>query len=301
MIVQPIGADKQLIYVSNYETDYKTIGSMLGICSMDGTPQNYATVRKSGFTNSNGVRMPAWELGGKTMTAYVVNDHSEPFRDAVGMVNALNYFHRPTFIFEKFSFTGKFSTTSPYMVYDSMHRGISLNEYNVKDLRGIHGIMTNLGVNNGKLFEPLIARYVYSCRQVSRKRLQVTGYFDLEEYLRTIHDDSSKLFTVGHTNALIYVETGNMTTINVSSVKDGVANVSIVGGKSILDMKRANAFKPYVIFSQSPLIIRNEMNFQWTRVTFDGMTIFMTPMMTKPDAWGTLQGGIDLLSPFFGK
>ena len=302
MIVQPIDNERQLIYVNNYETDYKIIGSTLGICSEDGTPQIYSTVRRSGFTNSNGIRMPAWELGGKTTTVYVVNDHVDNVNDTQSLTAALNYFHRPTYSFGKYVFTGKFNNNhGTYVIYDSMNRSISLNQYNVKDLRGIYDLMAHLSINNGKLFEPLLARYVYSSFQISRKRLQVVGYFDLEEYLRIIQDDRSKLFTIGSTKSSVYIETGANARVSIVGNTDGMANVSITNCKSVIDMTKANSFRPFVIFSMSPLNIRRDMTFPWSRVVFDRKTVFMTPIMSKSDAWETLQGGIDLLTPFFTK
>jgi hypothetical protein len=39
-----------------------------------------------------------------------------------------------------------------------------------------------------------------------------------------------------------------------------------------------------------------DAKFPWCKVRFDHTDVFMTPLMSKEDAWKTLQGGLDLLS-----
>ena len=144
--------------------------------------------------NKNGVSMPSIRLRGRTVDLHVVNNairlaSCEP----EDFVKALNYFPPDSRVtMNDHTFVSKFHS-SGRAVYDCVNRSFSLRTYGKKDLKGIYGLMTSLGDNNGKLYEPVIARYVYTSYNMPRHR-QLVGYFDLGEYMAVIKDPRRSFF-----------------------------------------------------------------------------------------------------------
>ena len=296
MILQNVG-EKQLVYVKDYQKDYLDVAREFGMLKPDGTLESYAQMNYDPYHNGNGIAMPSVHLVGKTVNIHVVNDTIQ----AKGvtyqeLVDALNYFPPDSHIdFAGHTFVSRFKKGNNYSVIaDSAKREFSISD-NRKDLRGIHDLMNHLDLNNGKLFEPVIARYVYTSREMP-KHMPLVGYFDLEEYLRVIRDDRSRLFNMTRTHALVNLEFGPVNPcFTITAVKN---NYAILTSKNIVgayDINKIKEMKPLVILSRRPLKIRT-MTFPWSKVTFDKTTVFMTPIMSMRDAWETLQGGLDLLS-----
>lgn len=298
MILQTIG-DRHLIYTGNPDADYLEIGKSFGMTD-PATNQLNSYVEKSTipYVNSNGVSMQNVTLKGKTVTLTLVKDTQVVnSRQSVDIANALNYFPNASLKLLNYSYMGKFSHTGSGTVTDKLKNGFTVSDMLVKDLGAIYDLMTHLDLNNGKLFEPLIARYVYATRQISRRRLKIVGYFDLEEYLRIMKDDRKLMFNrVTDSKSRVYIKLGDHPLkISVQSVVNGYANLVLDGQKEILDLQKANSFRPFVIMTLSPLQI-SSMKFPWSKVMFENTPVFMTPLMTSPNAWGTLQGGVDLLA-----
>lgn len=296
MLLQNIG-EKQLVYVKDYTKDYLAVAKEFGMLKSDGTFESYIQQNRDPFHNGNGVVMPSVHLVGKTVNIHVVNDTIQ----AKGMlqedlVAALNYFPPDTHIeFAGHTFVSKFHPGNSSKVFtDDAKRVISISS-NRKDLKGIYELMAHLDANNGKLFEPVIARFVYTSREMP-KTMPLVGYFELEEYLRVLRDDRRHMFDMVRTNAIVNLEFGEVNpSFTVTSIKN---NYAVLTSKNIVgayDMKKIKEMKPLVIVARRPLKIRT-MTFPWSKVKFDGTTVFMMPIISMRDAWESLQGGIDLLS-----
>lgn len=300
MLTQDLGNDTRLVYTMNPDADYKKIGADFGICDTDGNASPYATVAHKQYTNSNGVQMQCWELTGKTVKLLVVADHVSNVTDCTSMANALNWFHRPVFRFERYVFTGKFKHDSNFRVRDHQNRDFTMNMNNLKDMRGIYDLMAHIGVNNGKLFEPLIVRYVTAMRALKGTEVKSIGYFDLAEYLRIVQDNRADLFSdsthMTSTGVAVQVANGGCT-VRLSNVDKTTGQaILVLDGATVIDATKVRTFTPHVIISTAPLNIRDDMPFHSTRVMFHKLPLFLTPMMSKPDAWESLTGGINLLS-----
>ena len=296
MVVQIVG-DKQLVYVDNYAVDYVKVADSFGMVE-NGRFSAHVEVRNEPYVNQNGISMPSVRLRGRTVDLHVVNDmvrlqSCEPD----DFVKALNYFPPDSRVtLSDHTFVSKFRS-SGRALYDCAGRSFSLRTYGKKDLKGIYGLMTSLGDNNGKLYEPIIARYVYTSYNMPRHR-QLVGYFDLGEYMAVIKDPRRGFFpnVSERTKTLVYVECKSTPpSVRVTNVVDGCAILDIVGLEGTYDAKKLNEFKPYVIVTRRPLKIK-DMKFPWTKIKFDNVDVFLTPIMTLADAWDTLEGGIDLLS-----
>lgn len=298
MILQSL-PNCSLIYVDDYRTNYKDVLQKFNMLNADGSVKQHVRLSQETYKNSNGVIMPAYHIVGHTVDMYVVDKtRSMDINTASDIAEGLNYFPNCQYKFRQYGFSGKFRSDTPGTLYDYVGRGITITDYLVKDMSGIYDLMCHLDLNNGKLFEPVIARYVYASRQIRRKKLQIVGYFNLSDYLHAIKHDAANLFSrAGKTSSDLYFKLGSNRKLNftIISSTNGVANVDITGMEQILDVKRTNAFQPYVIVNLAPLRIAT-MKFPWAKVVFEKTPVFLTPMMTGPEAWGTLQGGVDLLA-----
>ncbi len=295
MLIQQI-ADKQLVYVRDYKTEYKDVAEEFGMLDETGAFNKYVRISEENYINKNGIAMPAFHIVGKTVNVYVVNDRVEAeSNDAEGIAKALNYFPPDSrFNVGDHVFVSKFSTKTG-ILKDSVQRGISVKSGYKKDLSKIYDLMMHLDLNNGKLFEPVIARYVYTDREMP-SRMRLVGYFDLEKYLRVLRDPKADYFHHQSGDLLAYFEMGDKKfAATVVKVARECCILEISGPKGIYDLDKMKEFHPLVVLSKSPLKIK-EARFPWFKVKFDHTDVFMTPLMSKMDAWKSLQGALDLLS-----
>lgn len=300
MLVQIVG-NKQLAYVKNHLVDYMSVADEFGMVENNALA-DYVTKTQEPYLNNCGINMPSIHLVSKTLDLHVVDEAVTAKSTSVDdIVKALNYFPQESkLMLSGYPFISKFSWHGK-AVSDVAHRTMSFREYGKKDLKGIFGLMTHLGDNNASLYEPVIARYVYTSYQMPRHR-QLVGYFELGEYLHLIRDNRSGFFTKPNgTKALVYVECGSTPpTIKVTGITKNCAQLDILGLNGTYDAKRLNEFKPYIIVTRRPLQIKT-MKFPWTKVHYDHVDVFLTPIMSLTDAWETLGGGINLLTPPTGE
>lgn len=295
MLIQQVG-DRQIVYVSDYKSEYMDVAKEFGMVDEFGHFHDYVQGKEEGYRNSNGIMMPAFHLIGKTVNLFIVNDHIEAKSNNVqDIVDALNYFPEDSrFTIAGHTFVSKFKNDHGYL-RDVAKRGISMRNGCKKDLAKIHDLMTHLNLNNGKLFEPVIARYVYTSREMPRY-MHLVGYFDLEKYLRIISDPSAAAFNHTGGDLLVYFDMGTkLFSVKVTNVVKDCCELEITGPKAMYDLKKMADFKPLVVLTKTPLRIK-DAKFPWVKVRFDRTDVFMTPLMSKEDAWETLQGGLDLLS-----
>lgn len=295
MLIQQVG-DRQIVYVSDYKSEYMDVAKEFGMVDDFGQFHNYVQGKEEPYRNSNGISIPAFHLIGKTVNLFIVDDHvTAKSNDVQDIVNALNYFPEDSRItVSGHTFVSKFKVESG-CIKDVAKRGITVRGGFKKDLAKIHDLMTHLNLNNGKLFEPVIARYVYTSREMP-KRMHLVGYFDLERYLRIISSPDAAAFYHIDSNLIIYMELGTSPiSVKVKNVVKDCCELQLTGPKGMYDLKKMADFKPLVILTKTPLTIK-DAKFPWFKVRFDHTDVFMTPLMSKEDAWKTLQGGLDLLS-----
>lgn len=299
MLLQTVGS-KQIVYVNNYKTDYMSVAEEFGMIE-DGQLASYVIQTDEPYINSFGISRPSIRFNGRTVDVHVIDDSvtaTAPTADALTV--ALNSFPVDSRLtISGYPFVSKFIwyPAQKQTIYDSVHRGFSVRKFGRKDLKGIYNMMVHLGDNNGKLYEPIIARYVYTSYQMPKHR-QLIGYFDLGEYLSVIKDHRyvDLFMTMGRSNSLAYVELKSSSpVVKVTSVVNNCAILSLQNIEGTYDAKKLNEFKPHVILSRRPLVIKT-MKFPWTKVKFDKVDVFMTPIMSLSDAWESLEGGINLLS-----
>lgn len=304
MLLQSVGS-KQIVYVNNYLTDYMSVAEEFGMID-NGELASYVVKSDEPYINSFGIERPSIRLNGRTVDVHVVDDTVAATESTAGALSvALNTFPvNSRLTLNGYPFVSRFywSASNRHCIYDSVKRCFSVRTYGRKDLKGIYNLMVHLGDNNGKLYEPVIARYVYTSYQMPKHR-QLVGYFDLGEYFSVIRDRryEDMFMTMGRSNSLSYVELKTSAPIvKVTNVVDNCAMLTLQNIEGSYDAKKLNEFKPHVILTRRPLVIKT-MKFPWTKVHFDKVDVFMTPIMSLSDAWESLEGGINLLSLPTGK
>ena len=298
MFLQTVG-NKVIVYVGNHALDYMSVADEFGMLEQ-GQLASYVHMSNEPYVNKFGYSVPSVHLNGKTVDIYVVDDTVKMNgTDADAFQKALNMFPPDSRIMlNGHTFVSKFRAESG-VLRDVAGRVISFQQHKRKDLKNIYGLMTHLGDNNGRLYEPVITRFVFTSYQMPRHR-QLVGYFDLEKYLFAINSPlRSQMFSRPKPNdkALVYVECKPVPpSVTVTNVVNNCAELEIRGLEGSYDAKKLNEFQPYIILTRRPLEIKT-MKFPWTKVHFDKVDVFMTPIMSLADAWESLEGGIDLLAP----
>jgi len=307
MILQNLGRT-QVVYVPNIDTGHIAIGNSMGLCDIHGTPAKHATVEKVKYTTNCGVPVDAWHMTGQTVDMYVLNSRVN-LKGTTGNIlcEAMNSFNSPRYDFGKYTFTGKFTVVHPeitsYTIKDRAGRRLGTHREAIKDFPGIFNLMGHLGDNNGALFHPVIARYMWGVWHImyGRKtppKFHPVGYLDLHEYLCIMRDDRKELFTRHGGAALINIQFAAKPYIEVTGIdeKTGQALMSI-GNAAVIDREKDKAFKPYVLVSTRPLEIKDDLKFQWTKVLFEGHSVFLMPVMVCPQSFVNGMRMVDLLSP----
>ena len=258
MLIQTVGS-KQLVYVGDYKLGYMEVAAEFGMLE-NGTLASYVRKTDEPYVNQFGVHVPSVHLNGRTVDIHVVNDsiRANGVKGA-DIAAALNYFPNDSqMTLGGFTFVSKFSANN------------GPSDFSVRD----------------------------SVNRVFRHR-QLVGYFDLGEYLAVIQDRRyGELFkSTSRYNALVIVECKENVNplIKITNVVNNCAKLEMLDIAGTYDAKKLNEFKPIVVLTRRPLTIKT-MKFPWSKVKFDGVDVFMTPLMSLADAWETLEGGINLLS-----
>lgn len=303
MILQDTGT-AQYVYMPDIDAGRISLGHAMGLCDAQGVPAEHAYIRKKEIITDCGGTVTGWHMTGQTVNVFVIPSRVYLKSGlAVDMAGALNSFIRPRYDFGRYSFTGKFRPVTngkTYTVIDKMGRGITTHADAIKDFPGIFELMGHLGDNNGALFQPVIARYMWGIWHLKGRvpKYQPIGYLDLMEYLSVMRDSRREMFSRIRSNALLVVQLGEKPYVEVKSVdpKTGQAILEF-GDVTVFDREMDNNFRPYVLVSNKPIEIHSDLKFQWSKVECQGHSVFLIPVMSKPSTWTQNVRAIDLLSP----
>ena len=300
MILQNRGKT-QVVYLPDIDAGHIVLGESMGLCDIQGNSAPHAVINKTKYTTDCGVTLDAWKMVGETVEVYVLPSRVKIKSDgAADLATALNSFNSPRYDFGKYVFTGKFSgEESRQTLSDKAGRKITTASDLMKDIPGIFNLMANLGADKGKLFEPVIARYMWTIWHTKGRpsKFQPVGYLDLHEYLCVIRDDRRNMFSRQNGHALINVQLGKKPFVSVTGV-DPKTNQAILQFEDavVIDREKDRTFKPYVLVSNRPFELHQELKFRWTRVDFDGHAVFLIPVMSMQGTWTSMANMIDLLS-----
>lgn len=307
MILQNLG-DIQVVYLPDIDAGHIAIGENMGLCDIHGAPAHHSTVEKVKYTTDCGQQVDAWHLVGQTVNMYVLPSRVKiTGSHADALSAALNSFNKPRYVFGRYVFTGKFNPMkhgpNSYTVFDKMNRKITTYKEAIKDFPGIFNLLGHLGDNNGALLQPVIARYMWGVWHIMFRRktpvkYHPVGYLDLHEYLCVMRDERKDMFTRQHSKALINIQFDNNPYVEVTGIDPSTGQAKLeIGNAVVIDRERDKSFRPVVLISTKPLEIRDDLKFQWTKVTFEGHSVFLMPVMVCPQTFTNGLRMVDLLSP----
>lgn len=299
-LVQRVGSF-YIVYMDDASTGWRKVAEEFGM--IRGDEPLSSTVIREGFSmvNEYGETMTGTRVTGRSVDM-VITEAS--VTGVVGrssdLVSMLNHFPSSSFKLGGKTFFGKYRTgNSPgQMVYDRNGTSFRVGVDAYPDVEAINGLASRLSEDNGHIFTPVIARYVYTAREMP-KNMKAVGYFDLRNYLQLVRSDMSRLFidrSGTDTDLALALPTGRKLGVRVVSSVGGRIDIEIFGHTGVMETGGAKNYRPMVVLTLEPLRIR-EMRFPIQKVTFDKTTVFMTPIMSLSGAWESLQGGIDLLAP----
>lgn len=306
MILQRMG-NTQVVYIPDIDAGHIAIGESMGLCDIHGVPAHHALVEKIKYTTDCGEPVDAWHMAGQTVDMYVIPSRVK-IKNALAhtLCSAFNSFNSPVFEFGRYVFTGKFTCdkrTANYTIADKMGRRITTYKESIKDFPGIFNLLGHLGDNNGALFHPVIARYMWGIWHIMRGRTlpikyHPIGYIDLHEYLCVMRDDRKDMFSRTFSRSLINIQFASNPYVEVSSIDPVTGQAKLaVGNAVVIDRERDKAFRPYVLVTTKPIDIRDELKFRWTKVMFEGHAVFLIPVMVCPQSFVNGIRMVDLLSP----
>jgi len=292
---------KQVVYMADIDAGHVVLGESMGLCDIHGRPALHAFIDKMKYTTNCGVSVDAWRMKGETVDVFVLPDRVKiTGKDGPSLAKALNSFDSPRYDFDKYVFTGKFtSVPGRNTVDDHMGRKMTTTVEAVKDIPGIFNLMAHLGDDGGALFHPVIAMYMSHIWHIGKRpsRFQPVGYVDLHEYLQVMRDDRRNMFSRDFSGSLINVQLGRNPFVKVTGVdpKTGQALLEI-GDAMVIDREKDRNFKPYVLIANRPFELRQELKFRWTKVDFKGHSVFLMPVMSLQSTFGSMLNMINLLS-----
>jgi hypothetical protein len=183
-------------------------------------------------------------------------------------------------------------------ITDSAGNHIMLSSSQVRDVEAINALLSRLDYDNGKMYQPLIRRYVNILAGLLDKSTLPIGYFNMENYLRIIQSQATTLFASfsrPKTRPTILLRSdGTPGYAKVVSANGPYVNIELSKNIQVLDLAKENAYNPFVIISLRPFPIA-QSSFPWKRVTFGNTAIFMSPIICNENKLMTLTKSINLL------
>lgn len=297
-IIQEV-KDRYLVYVRNHRNDWKDVAREFGMVNDSGPLSTTFIHENDSYMNTNGVLMPCTTLNGRTVNLSVVDDTvSGGVETGQDIAALLNYFPKASFNLGGVDFVGKFRARKR-SVADELNRGLGIGTEMLPDMAGIMGMMHTLSADNGDMYRPVVARFVYASREMP-KGMKAIGYFDLREYYRLIRSDAAGMFAreseSSQMDVVLDMPRSGRLTARIASSQSGKCKLALSGFPRAIPVGNVGA-KAVVVLSLTPLKIR-QMTFPVQKMKFDHTWVFMTPMMMNDmGAWESLQGGLNLLKP----
>lgn len=310
MIVQTKNDNTHYIYTHDASRDYIDVAKELGLGSGTGLA-SYVTASPVEYTNECGVRVKAMRINGYSDVSYYVMDDSVEIDLNRGgtldetmlktIVGGFNHFENARIKMGGKVYLGPFRVhdyhRSRYMS-DALDNRILLSSSRVRDVAAINALLGRLDYDNGKIYEPLIRRYVNILSGLTDKRVLPIGYFNMEDYLRIIQSKALRMFALLSTPKskpmVLLRSDGSPARIKVVSANGPYVNLEMSPNIQVLDLAKENAYNPFVIVSLRPFSIALS-TFPWKKVTYGNTPVFMSPIICAEDKLKTLTKSINLL------
>lgn len=310
MIVQIKNDNTQYIYTPDAARDYLDVAKALGLGSGAGLA-SYVTTSPVEFTNTCGAKVKAIRINGySNLSYYVMNDSvkldikhkgnldKEMFKT---IIDGLNFFENSRIKLGDRVYLGPFRAlnyATMNTITDAAGNHIMLSSSQVKDVEAINALLSRLDYDNGKMYQPLIRRYVNILAGLLDKSILPIGYFNMENYLRIIQSQATTLFASfakpKSKPTILLRSDGTPGYAKVVSASGPYVNIELSKNIQVLDVAKENAYNPFVIVSLRPFPIA-QSSFPWKRVMFGNTAIFMSPIICNENKLQTLTKSINLL------
>lgn len=145
-----------------------------------------------------------------------------------------------------------------------------------------------LNRDNGNMLRPLTEKFLVACRLIRTDTNRLTGYANVERYLRMIRKPST--FRLSSSDSPII-----KTDRNITIVAD-IVNDKMICTTSGLHVVHGNSdAEPYVLFTTKPVNFGSG-NLPFVIVRSNGFSIFISPFIANPGInLKAMKGGFDLL------
>ena len=310
MIVQIKNDNTQYIYTADASKDYLDVAKALGLTSGTGLA-SYVTASPIEFTNANGAKVKGIRINGySNLSYYVMNDSVKLDIKHKGnldkdmfktILDGLNFFENSRIKLGDKVYLGPFRAlnyATMNTITDAAGNHIMLSSSQVRDVAAINALLSRLDYDNGKMYEPLIRRYVNILAGRIDKSVLPIGYFNMENYLRIIQSQATTLFASfakpKSRPTILLRSDGTPGYAKVISAQGPYVNIQLSPNIQVLDLAKENAYNPYVIISLKPFRIA-QSSFPWKRVNYGNTAIFMSPIICNENKLKTLTESINLL------
>ena len=310
MIVQIKNDNTQYIYTPDASRDYLDVAKALGLTTGAGLA-SYVTSSPIEFTNANGAKVKAVRLTGySNLSYYVMNDSvtldikhkgnltKDMFKT---ILDGLNFFENARIKLGDKVYLAPFRAlnyATMNTITDAAGNHIMLSSSQVRDVEAINVLLSRLDYDNGKMYEPLIRRYINILAGLIDKSVLPIGYFNMENYLRIIQSQATTLFASfakpKSKPTILLRSDGTPGYAKVISAQGAYVNIQLSPNIQVLDLAKENAYNPFVIVSLRPFPIA-QSSFPWKHVMYGNTRVFMSPIICNENKLRTLTKSINLL------
>lgn len=152
----------------------------------------------------------------------------------------------------------------------------------------VKSFMSWLNRDNGNMLQPLTERFLVACRLIKTDTNRLTGYANVERYLRMIRKPST--FRLSSSDSPT-IKVDHSLTIVAECINDKIvcttSGLHVIHGNS--------SAEPYVLFTTKPVNLGSG-NLPFIVVRSKGLSIFISPFIANPGIkLSALKGGFDLL------
>ena len=148
-----------------------------------------------------------------------------------------------------------------------------------------------MGKDNGTLLTPVVDKFAVACNFLKRDMGKLTGYINIEKYLRMINKPSTFSLNVKNNNPILIAEN----TVKLTASLDVYGRILVlVEGATISSGNDANK-TPYALFTTRPVNFGKE-SLPYSVVRRTGISVFISPFVGNSNTnLSLIKGGFDLL------
>ena len=307
MIIQQIDSN-YYTYVSDRSSALKSVLDYFGLIGKNGAPFKYVQVQNNGnhFPKGGNVTLPATIILAKDKVIFILNDsYSFPVyrSNTNSLVNGLNHFGTPSII----NF-GKTPLSSPFNSRDARHlnsnngKKISVGNFlNDNMINKSDEFVQKMRIDNGRMVLPIARKFHDMLHLMGGNRNKLTGYVDLNLYLRMIKQPSMVMNNmaddIDKSNYVLNIPDEQVqSVVKVSGVEGNVLSIDFKSSAELIPSSATILHPtPYLVFTLKPLSILNQ-RFPFFITSVKQYRIFVSViLLDESTPLDTIAGGINLL------